>query len=165
MSAPGHLDFYAIVLFVHVTAAIAAFGVTFAYPLIDAVIRRRDPRSLPLMHELQIQIGRRVVTPAATVVLIAGIYLAVDRWSDLPGGWWHGAFAALIVILGIEHAVMIPLARRMRDRAALDARGGGDAVALSDEYEQMARQRLLFGGLVQLLVVVAVFLMVVKPGV
>lgn len=165
MSAPGRLDFYSVVLFIHITAAIAAFGVTFAYPLIDAVVRRRDPRSLPLMHELQIQIGRRVVTPAAVVVLLAGIYLVADRWGDVAGGWWHGAFAALIVILGIEHAIMTPLARRMRDRAALDAQGGGDRVALSDEYEQMARQRMAFGGILQLLVVVAVFLMVVKPGV
>jgi uncharacterized membrane protein len=165
MSAPGQVDFYAIVLFVHITAAIAAFGVTFAYPLIDQLIRRRDPRSLPLMHELQIQIGRRVITPAATVVLLAGIFMVSDRWSDLSSGWWSGAFAILIVILGIEHAIMTPLARRMRDRAALDAQGGGATVTLSAEYEQMARQRMLFGGLLQLLVVVAVFLMVVKPGV
>lgn len=165
MSAPGHLDFYAIVLFVHITAAIAAFGVTFAYPLIDMIVRRRDPRSLPLMHELQIQIGRRVVTPAAIVVLIAGVYMAADRWSDVSSGWWSGAFAILVVILGIEHAIMTPLARRMRDRAALDAQAGGGTVTLSAEYEQMSRQRMLFGGLLQLLVVIAVFLMVIKPGV
>lgn len=165
MNAPGQLDFYSIVLFVHITAAIAAFGVTFAYPVIDSVIRRRDPRSLPLMHELQIQIGRRVVTPAATLVLVAGVFMVFDRWSDLSSGWWSGAFAILIVILGIEHAIMTPLARRMRDRAALDAQASGGTVTLSAEYEQLARQRLMFGALLQLLVVIAVFLMVIKPGV
>ncbi|ADB53932.1 DUF2269 family protein [Conexibacter woesei] len=167
MSAPGHLDFYTVVLFLHITAAIAAFGVTFAYPVIDQVVRTRDARALPLWHEAQIQISRRVVTPAAVVVLIAGIYMATDRWSDLSSGWWSGAFAILIVIVGLDHAVMIPLARRMRDRAALDAQSGdaGGTVTLSTEYERLNRQRTIFGGTISLLVVVAVFLMVLKPGV
>jgi uncharacterized membrane protein len=166
MNAPGHLDFYAIVLFLHITAAIAAFGVPFAYPLIERVVRGRDPRSLPLMHELQIQLGRRVVTPAAVVVLIAGIYMVTDRWSDFSSGWWSATFAILLVIVGIEHAILIPNARRMRDQAALDVQGSGaTAVALSTEYEQLARQRRLFASIASALVPVAVFLMVVKPGV
>lgn len=161
MTAPGHIDFYAIVLFVHIAAAIVAFGVTFVYPIADGVARKLDPRSLPVLHESQIQIARKLVTPAAVLVLIAGVYMASDRWSDVSSGWWSGAFALLIVILGITHAVMIPLERRLRDRAALDAQGGG---TLSAEYDGMARQHTLFAGLVSLLVVVAVFLMVVKPG-
>jgi hypothetical protein len=167
MTAPGHVDFYAIVLFLHILAAIVAFGVTFAYPVIDKVVLSRDPRALPLWHEAQIQVSRKVVTPAATLVLIAGVYMAADRWSDLSSGWWSGAFAILVLIVGLDHAVMIPLAKRMRDRAALDAQGsgGGATVALSDEYARLARQRVIFGGTVSLLVVVAVFLMVVKPGV
>lgn len=167
MTAPGHIDFYVIVLFVHILAAIVAFGVVFAYPVIDQVVQGRDPRSLPLWHEAQVQVSRKVVTPAALLVLIAGVYMASDRWSDLSSGWWSGAFACLIVIVGIDHAIMNPLAKRMRDRAALDVQGGagGGAVALSDEYRRMAGQRMAFGALMMLLVVAAVFLMVVKPGV
>lgn len=166
MNAPGHVDFYAIVLFIHIVAALAAFGVTFAYPLIDTVVRRLDGRSLPTYHELQIQLGRRLITPSAVVVLIAGLYLALDRWKDFSGGWWSGALVILVVLVGIEHALMIPNARQLRDRAALDVQGGtgGGTVALSTEYEQLARRRRLLGGIMQLLVVVAVFLMVVKPG-
>jgi uncharacterized membrane protein len=165
MSAPGHVDFYAIVLFFHIVAALAAFGVTFAYPIIDAAIRRIDLRSVPTYHEVQIQIGRRLVTPAAVVVLAAGLYLALDRWKHFSSGWWSGALVILVVIVGIEHAVLIPNARQLRDRAALDLQGSaGGTLALSPEYERLARQRRIFGGIVQLLVVVAVFLMVVKPG-
>lgn len=163
MTAPGHVDFYAIVLFLHILAAIVAFGVTFAYPVIDQVVRTRDPRALPTFHEAQIAIARKVVTPAAIVVILAGFYMASsDRWEAFSGGWWGGAFAIVIVLLGIEHAVLIPNARRLRDRAALDVQSSGGT--LSAEYEQLARQRMLFGGIASLLVVVAVFLMVVKPG-
>lgn len=163
MTAPGHVDFYAIVLFVHIVAAIVAFGVTFAYPVIDSVVRTRDARSLPTYHEAQIQVSRRIVTPAAILLLIAGFYMASsDRWEAFSGGWWGGAFAIVIVLLGIEHAVLIPNARRLRDRAALDVQGSGGE--LSAEYDALARQRAIFVGAASLLVVVAVFLMVVKPG-
>ena len=161
MTAPGHFDFYAIVLFVHIVAAIVALGVTFVYPIADGVARKLDPRALPAFHETQIALARKLVSPAALLVLIAGVYMVSDRWSDFSSGWWSGAFAVLIVILGIEHAVMVPLERRLRDRAALDVQGGG---TLSADYERLARQHMLFAGLVSLLVVVAVFLMVVKPG-
>lgn len=164
MTAPGHLDFYAIVLFVHIVSAIVAFGVTFAYPVIDKVVRTRDPRSLATLHEVQIQVGRRIVTPAAILLLVAGIYMVSDRWSDFSSGWWSAALAIVVVLLGLEHGFLIPNARRMRDRAALDVQGSG-GVTLSSEYEQLARQRAIFGGLASLLVVIAVFLMVVKPGV
>jgi uncharacterized membrane protein len=165
MSAPGHVDFYAIVLFLHIVAALAAFGVTFAYPIIDAAVRRIDLRSVPTYHEVQIQIGRRLVTPAAVVVLAAGLYLALDRWKDAGSGWFTGAGIIIIVILGIEHAVLIPNARQLRDRAALDLQdSAGGTLALSADYERLARQRMIFGGVDQLLVVIAVFLMVVKPG-
>lgn len=166
MNAPGHLDFYAIVLFLHIVAAIAAFGLTFASPLIDAVIRRLDPRSLPVYHELQIQLDRRLVTPAAIVVLIAGIYLAADRWSNAGSGWYSAAGVIIVTILTIDHAELIPNARRLRDRAALDVKdaAGRETVALSGDYEQLARRRTLFAAINSALVVVAVFLMVVKPG-
>ena len=163
MTAPGHVDFYAIVLFLHIVAAIVAFGVTFAYPVIDGVVRTRDARSLPTYHEAQIQVSRKLVTPAAILLLIAGFYMASsDRWDSFSGGWWGGAFAIVIVLLGIEHAVLIPNARRLRDRAALDVQGSGGQ--LSGEYAALARQRAIFVGVSALLVVVAVFLMVVKPG-
>lgn len=160
-----NLTFYAFVLFVHITAAIVAFGAVFAYPVIDQVMMRRDPRALPVWHEAQIQIGRKVITPAAIVLLIAGVYMVADKWHGISSGWWSGAFAILVVILGLEHAVMTPLARRLRDRAALDIQQSGDTVTLSDEYERLAGQRRILGGVLLLLVVVAVYLMVVKPGV
>jgi uncharacterized membrane protein len=164
MNAPGHVDFYAIVLFLHIVAAIGAFGITFAYPVIDRVVRTRDARSLPTYHEAQIQVSRRVVTPSAVIVLIAGIYMASDKWGDFSSGWWSGALAILVVLLGIEHGFLIPNARRLRDRAALDVQGGSGG-ALSADYQQLARQRSILVGISSLLVVIAVFLMVVKPGV
>ncbi|HEY4278348.1 MAG TPA: DUF2269 family protein [Conexibacter sp.] len=169
MTTPGHVDFYAIVLFIHIVAAVIAFGVTFAYPIIDGVARKLDPRSMPSVYEAQMAISRRLTAPAAVVVLVAGIYMATsDRWSNSSSGWWSGALVLLIVIVGLDHGFMVPNARRLRDLAALELQrsgsGSGDTVTFSAEYERLLRQRAAIGAVIWLLVVVALFVMVVKPG-
>ena len=55
MSAPDHLDFYTVVLFLHIASAVIAFGATFAFPIIDVTIRRADLRALPVWNEAQNQ--------------------------------------------------------------------------------------------------------------
>src|ERR1044072_6359708 len=79
---PGELDFYAVILFIHIASAVVGFGSMFAFPVIAQAPRRSDLRSLPAWHETQVQIGRKLITPGATLVLVTGIYLAIDRWSD-----------------------------------------------------------------------------------
>ena len=48
MNPPGDFDFYSFVLFLHITSAVIAFGVTFAYPVIEMAIHRGDVRALPV---------------------------------------------------------------------------------------------------------------------
>jgi uncharacterized membrane protein len=167
MNAPGHVDFYSIVLFIHIVAAVVAFGVSFAYPLIEGVARKMDPRSLPSVFEAQMAISRRLTAPAAVVVLVAGIYMATDRWDSFSSGWWSGALVLLIVIVGLDHGFMVPNARRLRDLAALETQRSGEAgtaVTFSADYERLMRQRAIVGSVMWLLVLAAFFVMVVKPG-
>lgn len=165
MSAPGHFDFYAFVLFLHIAAAVVAFGGMFAFPVIDAAVRRADLRALPAWHEAQIQIGRKLITPGAIVVLIAGIYLVSDRWSHGGGAWFGAAAAILVVLLGLLHAYLVPQARRLRDQAKTDlAAGAAERGAMSAAYEALAAPARIVGMLSGLLVIVALLLMVWKPG-
>ena len=92
-----------------------------------------------------------------TVVLLAGLYLAIDRWS-LDEPWISATFAILFVLFGLDGAVLAPT-----DRAS--PRSPSAASAGGEEYEREARKAGMFGGLALLLVVVAIFLMVAKPGV
>lgn len=165
MSAPDHLDFYTVVLFLHITSAVIAFGATFAFPIIDMTIRRVDLRALPVWNEAQNQIGYKLITPGATLVLITGIYMAIDRWSDFGGFWFSAAGVIVIVLLGLGHGFFAPTARRMRDQATADlAAGAAERGQMSPEYEAMARRVALVGALTSLLVLVALLLMVWKPG-
>jgi len=151
------ITFYDVVLTVHILAVVVAFGVVFAYPVIDAQVRRASPGDLAALHRLHVVLARRLVTPAMTVVLLAGLYLAIDRWS-LGDPWISATLAILFVLFGLTGAVLIPADMRL---AELAERDGGN----SEEYQRESRKADLFGGLALLLVVVAIFLMVAKPGV
>jgi uncharacterized membrane protein len=151
---------YDVVLFVHILAVVVAFGVVFAYPLLDAHLRRAGPGDLAVLHRGQVLLTQRLITPAMVVVLVAGLYLALDRW-DLGEPWIGATFAILIVLFGLVGAVFTPTEKRCAELAARDRDAGGGPSA---EYEAQARKLAIFGAVATLLVVVAIFLMTVKPG-
>lgn len=165
MTLPGHLDFYTVVLFLHIAAAVIAFGATFAFPIIDITVRRVDLRSLPVWHEAQNAIGMKLITPGATLVLISGIYMAIDRWKDVGGFWFGAAGVIVIVLLGLGHGFFAPTARKMRDQAKTDlAAGAAESGRMSAAYEALAVRTRTVGILSSLLVLTALLLMVWKPG-
>jgi uncharacterized membrane protein len=154
------VTFYEVVLAIHILAVVAAFGVTFAWPVLLAQAQRTDVRDLAALHRFQALLSGRLVTPAMVVVLVAGVYLATDRWS-LGDPWISATFAILIVLFGLVGAVLTPTERRLAELADRDAAAGAGR---SPEYSAAAQRYALFGGLASLLVVVAVFVMVTKPG-
>ncbi|MHB1537800.1 MAG: hypothetical protein ACYCUM_02525 [Solirubrobacteraceae bacterium] len=120
---------YEVILAVHIMAVVAAFGVTFAYPIIFAVGARHDPRSLPLLHRVEYTIERWLVNPGLLLVVAAGIFLATDghHWKSFFVQWGLGA---AIVIGGVLGAVMIPTSQKAeevarRDIEAADAASAG----------------------------------------
>src|SRR3954467_6270223 len=131
--------FYDVVLSVHIMAIVAAFGVTFAYPILGLYVTREHPRFLPALHSGQERIGRFLITPAATVALLAGFYLASDR--DYMGKVWVIVpLIILITLLGLGGAFFGPSEKRASELAARDvaAAGPDGPVQLSPEYTALA---------------------------
>jgi hypothetical protein len=159
----GAITFYSVVLWLHLSAVVIAFGVTFAYPVIVPAARRSDRRNLPFLHRTQVVVGRAVITPAATIVLLAGIYLVARHPAFGFGDWWVSfGFAAIIVILGLNGAYFTPRERRLAKLAERDVgASGSEAAALSPEYESLARRVLTVEVLTSLLVLATMFVMVV----
>jgi hypothetical protein len=158
--------FYDVIVFVHVAAVLAAFGPTFAYPVLQLLAERRSPRNLPFMWRALARIDLALLTPAAVVVLLSGIYLVTS--SDGP--WdWDDTFVsvgmlAIIVLLGMVHGILRPSERRLGDLAERDiGTSGTGEVELSDEYWAASRRYGPVGGLASLIILVALFFMVVKP--
>jgi uncharacterized membrane protein len=106
-------------------------------------------------------LATRLVQPAMTVVLLAGLYLALDRWS-LGDPWISATFAILIVLFGLTGAILIPADKRLAELADDDLTAG---TGPSADYVALSRRADLVGSVALLLVVVAIFLMTAKPGV
>jgi len=166
MNASGHFDFYTFVLFVHIASAVIAFGATFAYPLIEATLQRVDLRALPGWHEAQNQVGHKLITPGAILILITGIYLvSTDRWEGVGGFWFSAAGGIVVVLLGLGHGFFAPNARRRRDQARTDLdAGAAERGQMSETYAALSRRTMPVGILSSLLVLLALLLMVWKPG-
>jgi hypothetical protein len=152
------LRFYDIVLFLHITAVVTAFGVTFVYPLIVPLTARSAPDKLPWLHRMQGEIGKKIITPSATLVLLAGLYLALsgDGPFDLKK-WWVGfGLLAILALLGLGGAFFAPRERRLAELAERDLAAG----ELGEEYQALAVQVARIGALSSLLVVITVLFMV-----
>jgi hypothetical protein len=149
------LRFYDVVLSLHVAAIVVAFGVVFTYPLVLPWLRRHHPGAMVVAHETQARVGRSVITPAATIALLAGVYLATDAelWGEL---WVVVPFAILVAILGLGGAVLAPTERPLAELAS----DGMDTPELRRHVQQgddaLERRRRL--------VLVAIFFMVPKLG-
>jgi hypothetical protein len=154
---------YDVILAVHVMAVVVAFGVTFAYPIIYAVGARHGARSMPLLHRIEYTIERYLINPGLLLVLLAGIYLASKghHWSEFFVQWGIGAVVAIGALSG---AVMIPASKRAEQvsQRDIDASGGGP-IALSEEYQAIARRLSSFGALLGVLVLLTILFMAIRP--
>ena len=162
---PDTVTFYNIVVFIHILAAIAAFGVTASYPIVDAALHRPgNLHHLPWWHRMQTEIGRKVITGGATVVLIAGIYLAAAGPYDFGSTFVSIGIIIIVILFGLGGAFFAPTERKAAELAERDiAASAGGEVKLSPEYEVVAGRLRVAGITSTVLVVLAVFLMVNKP--
>jgi hypothetical protein len=145
--------FYDVVLWIHVTAVVVAFGALFAYPLFLRVNSRAAIEQRAGLHRLQIAFSKRITGPTIVVVLAAGVYLASDGhlWSH---GWVGAGLGLLIVIAGLGATVL----RKGEERL----------LALAEQHDESGYAAALatvmsWTVLTLALLVVTIFLMTVKP--
>ena len=156
---------YDISLTLHIVAAIIGFGAGFAQAITIPVALRMDPRHLPYVHRLHVALNSWLASPALVVILATGFYQVADGDWDLGDAWLSATMAIVVVIGGVTGAYFIPEDRRLAAIAERDLAGAGDGeVQLSDEYQRRARNTGIAGALTGVLVIVAVYLMVTKPG-
>lgn len=149
-------------LFVHIAAVVVGFGSTFAESLMFPVALKLDNRHLPYVHELQLAINQRFATPALAVVLLTGIYQTIEGDFSFGDSWISASLAIVIALGGLIGAYFIPADRRLGPMAQDELASG--AQELSAEYKRGARNEGIAGGIAGVLILIAIFLMVVKPG-
>jgi hypothetical protein len=161
------VKFADVALAIHIMAVVVTFGVLFSYPIIFTVGKRLDPRAMPWMHRVQVEIGRRLISPGLVVVLGFGIYLASHehQWSRFYVQWGM----AVVVIIGAAAGLFFaPRDRRLAELAQRDidaaGRAGSESVMLSAEYESVARQVAIGGTIIDLLILATILFMTLHTG-
>jgi uncharacterized membrane protein len=158
------IEFYDVVVFLHVMAVVVGLGPTFAYGFFQAFAERNYPRSIPNVMRTFRTVDRFMVIPGMLVILAAGLYLVLDGPWDFEDTFVSVGLAVVLVLLVLQLAVFGSTERRLGELAERDiaASGSGD-VELSDEYWAASRRSAQVGSLAGVLVLVALFFMVVKP--
>jgi uncharacterized membrane protein len=156
---------YEISLVIHITAAIIGLGAPFVEALTYPVAMRLNPRFLPFKHRLQLAINVFLALPALVVVLATGLYQVDELGYQLGDLWLSGTLAIVIVLAVILAAYFIPEDRRLQAMVERDIEASGSSdVVLSAEYSRRVRWEGALGTVADVLVIVAVYLMVTKPG-
>ena len=150
---------YAIVLFVHVFAAVALVGHSLSTPVIRNVIREADSLH-DLRHWLAFAARAGRLNPVAAVILLAtGIYLGSYGWWGQP--WFLVSIAAWLVNAALAGAVLKPSYKAVMSAAA--KAGEGPVTAEVDELRQSRRLAVSEQAMLASDVVI-LFVMFNKPG-
>jgi hypothetical protein len=145
--------FYDVVLWIHITSVIAAFGALFAYPIFLAVNAKAPIAQRANFHRLQIAFSKRITGPVIGVVLLAGVYLASDAhlWSRT---WVVVPFVLLLVIAGLGATVLRRGEQRLIASSEAEDEAGYAATLATVQLWTLATIALI---------VIAVFFMAAKP--
>ena len=154
--------FWQIALAVHIIFVVAAFGIVVAYPALVVAIERIDRRAVPAVLRMRELLGRSLVNPGLTVVVIAGVYLAADlhQWHEFYVQWGIGA---VLVIGALEGSFVIRQSGKLAELAQRDIEvSGAGEITWSQEYLAARGRADQINGLLVMIVVVTIFLMVVQ---
>jgi Predicted integral membrane protein (DUF2269) len=150
---PPAVTFYDVVLWIHISAVVTAFGGLFAYPVFLAVNAKAPITERANFHRLQIAFSKRVTGPTIAVVLAAGVYLATDAhlWSK---AWVVVPFVLLLVIAGLGATVL----RRGEEGLVAKAEAGDEA-----GYDATLATVKAWTLLTIALIIITIFFMTAKP--
>src|SRR4051794_4031190 len=158
------VTFYSVVLWLHISAVVLAFGPTFAFGLYIALAQRKYPRAIPAVIETQTMIVRSMTTIGALVILITGFYLTGKHWemSDFFVIW---GLLAIIALLGLSHGFFIPNDRQALRAAKrdIDAAGPTGEVELGREFNDISSRSARLGPVAGLIVILTIYVMTAKP--
>jgi uncharacterized membrane protein len=156
------VDLFKILLFLHVIAAVAAFGPGFASMIVGPMVAK-EPQHANWYARTQVTTGRRLITPLSISMAVTGIAMILVRgWSAIVGGrhWLEIGILLYVVAVVVAMAVQAPAGRKLVELTSTPPAPGAGP---SPELPKVAA-RLRTGGMaLSGLVVVIVFLMVAKP--
>ena len=157
-------SWHAFWLFLHIYAAIIAFGPTFVFPLVGPMLEKNPQHALFGFRIFEV-IENRLVVPVALTMPISGVGLiATTDISILHTPWLLAGVILYAIALGIALLNQVPATAHAIGilEGAHAGEGGGEGPPAGLQT-QVNRARI--GGMIlALLLITIVILMVTKPG-
>jgi len=157
----ANFSLYNLSLWLHISSAVVGLGATFALAVGFPLALRLDPKYLPFVHHLSLEVTRKLATPALVLLIVTGVYQGVDaKVMDQP--WLGITFVIAIVLGGLQGAYFSPTDKKLAAMAEKELAAG--ATTLSADYQRQAQREGMMGAIAGGLIILAVLLMVTKPG-
>jgi predicted integral membrane protein DUF2269 len=156
-------------LFLHITAAIVAFGPTFVFPLIGAV-SRKHPMHAGFGLLLSEAIEWRLVIPFALSMPISGLGLAFSvsiEWNHNP--WLIAAIVVYSAAMFTALALQAPVVKKLVEMTAhgpapVPAGPGAASAGPPPAMAALLKRMQIQGMLLTVFLMTIIVLMVWKPG-
>ena len=159
------VTFYDVVVWLHVSSVVVAFGPTFAFGIYLALAARKYPRAMPAVLEATITINRSMVTIGG-VADPAHRHLPRRRTagssasSSSAGGSSRSSSCS-----GLVHGFFIPHDSGRCERPSATSRPPGRPARsqFSEEFQRETGRSARMGPIAGLIVIVTIYVMVAKP--
>jgi uncharacterized membrane protein len=151
---PLAVEFYNVVLWLHITAFLIAFGPTYGYGLFLAAAAKAGVNAQIEAVRMMAKWDRIAITTGAVVLLVTGHYMASEgayEFSDFFVNWGNVVF---LLILGMTHAYFIP--REKRVIALLES-------GQEEEAQAVGQKIGMVGAFMGVVVILTVYVMTAKP--
>src|ERR1700680_361622 len=151
-------------LFLHILAAVIAFGPLFVFPIIGT-LAARSPQNMRFAVELDHRISTRLVIPVSLTMLISGSGLIwTTNINFFRTIYLIAAVALYFVALIISLMVLVPTTKQLLRIAEHIPAAPLAGDSLPPQVQALVRRTQMFGGLDMVLFLVIIFLMIVQPG-
>ena len=160
---PVGVTSYDVIKSFHIMAVVAAYGLPLAYPMLLPYVRRKHPRAMPGVHDVQHRLNIRLTGPGTVLILLFGVYMASKHhlWSQT----WVTIPLAIIAVIAVVGGYVVQATGRLAElaRADVDASPAGQEVTWGPEYSALYRRYMSVEIFLGALVLLAVFVMAAKP--
>jgi uncharacterized membrane protein len=108
------MSWYEFLLFVHITGAVIWLGGGFTFQMYGTVVRRGgDPEEIARFAGRAGVLGERMFTPAALIVVLAGVGLMIEGSWDWGQLWVIFSLATFVASFATGLFVITPLAKKL----------------------------------------------------
>lgn len=153
---------FTILLFLHVAAAIVAFGPSYTVPVMMGMLAT-EPEHRGFVSRMNLAISRRVTTPLSISMGVTGVLM---MWvTDYPlRPWLALAIALYLALVGWSILVQQPASQRIIDAMAALRAAGGPPGPPPPEVAALIQRTRLGGKVLGVITMVILALMIWKPG-